>query len=187
MRSFVKYCLHHSKKKLSLHHRAISSMHRTMVGAINYINFMDVMHACSAKLFASLTFLFSPLSGALNHQTTHHLFPGVSQYYYPQITPIIRKTCQEFGVRYNYKETFSQALGAHFLHLKSLGQAAEQDWGRATRARLPHNTLLTWIWRLCSFMLRHFELIWRRLPFFRSRQSVRNGFRVGVSLFYQLQ
>ena len=61
-------------------------------------------------------------AGALNHQTTHHLFPGVSQIYYPQITPIVRKTCKEFGVRYNYKETFFQALGSHINHLKTLGQ-----------------------------------------------------------------
>ena len=32
--SFVKYCLHHSKTKfISPHHRAIYSMHRTMVGS----------------------------------------------------------------------------------------------------------------------------------------------------------
>ncbi len=48
------------------------------------------------------------LPGGLNHQTTHHLFPGVCQYYYPQITPIVRDACKKFGVRYNYLPTFSK-------------------------------------------------------------------------------
>ena len=69
-------------------------------------------------------FLFS---GALNHQTAHHLFPGVSQIYYPQITPIVRQACKEFGVRYNYKDTFTEALGAHIGHLKRLGQQQEKS------------------------------------------------------------
>jgi len=68
----------------------------------------------------------SHFSGALNHQTTHHLFPGVSQIYYPEITPIVRETCKEFGVRYNYKDTFFQALGAHIGHLKRLGQQKQE-------------------------------------------------------------
>ena len=50
----------------------------------------------------------TPLVGALNHQTTHHIFPGVSQYYYREITPIVVKTCKEFGIQYNYKATFSE-------------------------------------------------------------------------------
>ncbi|RMX49387.1 hypothetical protein pdam_00018222 [Pocillopora damicornis] len=29
---------------------------------------------------------------ALNHQTAHHLFPSVSQIYYPQITPTVAQT-----------------------------------------------------------------------------------------------
>ena len=68
----------------------------------------------------------SHFAGALNHQTTHHLFPGVSQIYYPEITPIVRETCKEFGVRYNYKDTFFQALGSHIGHLKRLGQQNQE-------------------------------------------------------------
>ena len=48
------------------------------------------------------------LSGALNHQTAHHLFPGVLQYYYPQITPIIQAACKEFNVPYHYKSSFTE-------------------------------------------------------------------------------
>ena len=78
-------------------------------------------HLALICLFVCLFFL-----GALNHQTAHHLFPGVSQIYYPQITPIIREACKEFGVRYNYKDTIFQALGCHVAHLKRLGQQQEK-------------------------------------------------------------
>lgn len=74
-----------------------------------------------------LTYLLTYLPGALNHQTAHHLFPSVSQIYYPAITPIVRETCKEFGVRYNYKDTFTQALGAHIGHLKRLGQQQKEQ------------------------------------------------------------
>jgi hypothetical protein len=32
--------------------------------------------------------------GALNYQIEHHLFPGISQYHYPDIAPIVKKTCE---------------------------------------------------------------------------------------------
>lgn len=78
-----------------------------------------------------LTSVFRSFPGALNHQTAHHLFPGVAQIYYPQITPIVVQACKEFGVRYNYKDTMFEALGAHFSHLKTLGQ--EEDKPVITR------------------------------------------------------
>jgi len=77
--------------------------------------------------YATDSWFFNVFTGALNHQTTHHLFPGVSQIYYPQITPIVRQACKEFGVRYNYKDTFTEALGAHIGHLKRLGQQQEKS------------------------------------------------------------
>ncbi|EDO32278.1 predicted protein, partial [Nematostella vectensis] len=72
--------------------------------------------------YATDSWFWNTFTGALNHQTTHHLFPGISQFYYPQITPIVRDACREFNIRYNYKPTFSQALGAHIEHLRRLGQ-----------------------------------------------------------------
>ncbi|XP_031564402.1 acyl-lipid (8-3)-desaturase-like [Actinia tenebrosa] len=72
--------------------------------------------------YATDNWFWNTFTGALNHQTTHHLFPSISQVHYPQITPIVRKTCEEFNLRYNYIPTFTKALGAHIGHLKRLGQ-----------------------------------------------------------------
>lgn len=37
------------------------------------------------------------ISGGLNHQIEHHLFPGMSIYLYPVIAPVVRETCEERG------------------------------------------------------------------------------------------
>jgi len=54
-------------------------------------------------------------------QIEHHLFPGVSQYYYPAIAPIVMQACREFNVPYRYERTFVGAFGAHLAYLKSQG------------------------------------------------------------------
>ncbi|XP_015777026.1 PREDICTED: acyl-lipid (8-3)-desaturase B-like [Acropora digitifera] len=81
----------------------------------------------TAQDFSTDSWFLNVFSGALNHQTAHHLFPGVSQFYYPQITPIVRQACKEFGVRYNYKDTFTEAFNSHIEHLKTLGQQKEKS------------------------------------------------------------
>ncbi|XP_078367830.1 uncharacterized protein LOC144651734 [Oculina patagonica] len=86
--------------------------------------------------YATESWFCNVFTGGLNHQVAHHLFPSMCQNYYPQITPIVVQTCKEFGVRYNYKDTFFQALGAHVGHLKTLGQEKEKPI--ATRAELFH-------------------------------------------------
>ena len=60
----------------------------------------------------------------VNHQTVHHLFPGIIQSHYPKIRPIIAETCKEFGVRYNHTDEGPAAIGEHLGHLRRLGQAA---------------------------------------------------------------
>ena len=60
--------------------------------------------------------------GAINHQTTHHLFPSVIQSHYQKITPIIKQACEEFGIRYNCVNTTQEAVYRHLQHLKRFGQ-----------------------------------------------------------------
>ncbi|XP_064402409.1 uncharacterized protein LOC135348160 [Halichondria panicea] len=62
------------------------------------------------------------LSGALNHQTAHHLFPGVLQCHYRWITPIVKETCAEFGIQYNEASSFKDALSGHFSYLRKMGR-----------------------------------------------------------------
>ena len=65
--------------------------------------------------------VYFSLSGALNHQTAHHLFPSVAQTNLPVVTPIVKKTCEDFGLQYNDSGTFWKAVASHIGHLKHLG------------------------------------------------------------------
>jgi len=71
--------------------------------------------------YATDSWFWTVATGALNHQSTHHLFPGICQYHYPKVTPIVVEACKKFNVQYNYQPTFSKALGAHINYLKKLG------------------------------------------------------------------
>ncbi len=49
--------------------------------------------------------------GGLNFQIEHHLFAKISHVHYPQISKIVRETCEEFGVKYvHYSNMFSAVL-----------------------------------------------------------------------------
>eukprot|EP00186_Timspurckia_oligopyrenoides_P001041 CAMPEP_0182441618 /NCGR_PEP_ID=MMETSP1172-20130603/595_1 /TAXON_ID=708627 /ORGANISM="Timspurckia oligopyrenoides, Strain CCMP3278" /LENGTH=567 /DNA_ID=CAMNT_0024636017 /DNA_START=27 /DNA_END=1730 /DNA_ORIENTATION=+ len=61
------------------------------------------------------------LSGGLNYQTAHHLFPTVSQYHYPKITPIIMDVCKKRGIHYNALPNFKEAFMGHINHLHQMG------------------------------------------------------------------
>jgi len=65
------------------------------------------------------------LAGALNYQTVHHLFPGVSQYHYPAIAPIIRRVCDKRGIKYLCLPSFSKAFALHLAHLREMGEAGK--------------------------------------------------------------
>lgn len=83
------------------------------------------------------------MTGALNYQVAHHLFPTISQNYLPdvrpffissfihlynsnifyfQIAPIIVQTCKEFGIKYHVLPNFLSAFNSHIDHLRVMGQ-----------------------------------------------------------------
>ncbi len=66
--------------------------------------------------------LANAISGGLNHQIEHHLFPAMAPQLYPEISPIVRETCAEFGLPYNNFSGFHRAYWSTFSYLKKLGQ-----------------------------------------------------------------
>ena len=85
------------------------------------------MQVATTQDYATRSWFWTLVTGALNHQTTHHLFPGVIQSHYPKITPIVEQTCREFGITYHYVDTTRQAVSCHIEHLKKLGQVADNN------------------------------------------------------------
>jgi len=66
--------------------------------------------------------LASFMTGALNYQVAHHLFPTISQSYLGDVAPIIAQTCKEFGVEYHILPNFMSAFSSHIDHLRTMGQ-----------------------------------------------------------------
>ncbi|OCK79026.1 hypothetical protein K432DRAFT_300734 [Lepidopterella palustris CBS 459.81] len=62
------------------------------------------------------------LSGSLNYQAVHHMFPHASQYYYPEIAGIVKDTCKEYGVRYNMIGSTWETVRVHMQHLRLFGE-----------------------------------------------------------------
>ncbi len=73
--------------------------------------------------FSNWNPMFTWYVGGLNYQIEHHLFPDISHIHYPKISKIVRKTAQEFGVKYHYHKTFGGAIIQHLRLLHQLGKA----------------------------------------------------------------
>lgn len=67
------------------------------------------------------------LSGGLNFQIEHHLFPGYIHTRLPEIQPIVEKTCKEFGYNYINFPDFYTALKAHIQLLYNHGLEDEEE------------------------------------------------------------
>ena len=75
--------------------------------------------------FAPHNWLVNMYTGGLNYQIEHHLLPHICHLNYPRLAPIVRATCEEFGVRYNCYPTWRAALASHWREVRLLGRTSE--------------------------------------------------------------
>lgn len=75
----------------------------------------------STANWGSGSHLWNFVSGGLNHQIEHHLFPSYSIYLYPVMSPVVKQTCEEFGLPYQNFKSFPAAYMAMVQYLKDLG------------------------------------------------------------------
>jgi linoleoyl-CoA desaturase len=75
--------------------------------------------------FAPHNWLLNFYIGGLNYQIEHHLLPHICHLNYPRLAPIVRATCEEFGVRYTCYATWREAFGCHVRELRLLGRKSE--------------------------------------------------------------
>jgi linoleoyl-CoA desaturase len=61
------------------------------------------------------------LTGGLNMQIEHHLFPNISHIHYPKIASIVKETAEKHNIPYRENKTFFKALAAHYSLLKHFG------------------------------------------------------------------
>jgi len=79
---------------------------------------LQVLTSCN---FATKSRIWLWLSGGLNYQIEHHLFPSINHMYLPYIAPTVKQTCEEFNVPYHTFPDYYSALVAYCGHMKSLG------------------------------------------------------------------
>lgn len=72
--------------------------------------------------WASGSVLMNFMSGGLNHQIEHHLFPSLSIYHYPSISPIVQQTCKEFQIPYKNFNSYVEAYINCLTYLRDIGQ-----------------------------------------------------------------
>jgi len=63
--------------------------------------------------------------GGLNFQIEHHLFSRVCHIHYPDIAPVVREVCAEYGVNYQSHTTVWSAVASHARWLKRMGAKSD--------------------------------------------------------------
>jgi fatty acid desaturase (delta-4 desaturase) len=79
---------------------------------------------CKAQVETSSTYggtMAAWLTGGLNYQIEHHLFPRMSSAWYPIIAPTVRRICEKYQVRYTYYPTLWHNLLSTWRHLHAMG------------------------------------------------------------------
>jgi len=73
--------------------------------------------------FATKNKLICWLVGGLNFQIEHHLFPKISHIHYPEISKIIKSTCEEFNIKYIEYKHMRDDIMSHSSYLRKMGVA----------------------------------------------------------------
>ena len=76
----------------------------------------------TSKNYSSGSHLWNFLTGGLNHQIEHHIFPGVSFFLYPIISPLLQKECKANELPYHTVSNLLVAVNDCVKHLEELGK-----------------------------------------------------------------
>ena len=68
------------------------------------------------------------LTGGLNFQVEHHLFPRMCSAHYPRIAPAIRRVCEKHGVRYAYYPWMWDNLRSTIAYMHGVGTGRGCNW-----------------------------------------------------------
>ncbi len=71
--------------------------------------------------FAKKSRLVTWYVGGLNFQIEHHLFPNICHVHYKKLSDIVKATADQYGILYNDKKTYLEAVYSHYKMLKHLG------------------------------------------------------------------
>ena len=63
------------------------------------------------------------LTGGLNLQIEHHLFPRLSSWYYPMIRDDVRACCEKHNVNYAYYPTLFHNMWSMLQYVRKVGMS----------------------------------------------------------------
>lgn len=72
--------------------------------------------------FAQKSAFVGFVTGGLNFQVEHHLFPDICHIHYPAISEIVEETAKEYNLPYNTQTTLFKALRSHLRFLTEMGK-----------------------------------------------------------------
>lgn len=81
---------------------------------------LKILQVKTTANFAPQSKFWNYITGGLNHQIEHHLFPKIAHIHYESIAPIVKEVCKKHNVPYNEYGTFRDAFRAHVHRLKEL-------------------------------------------------------------------
>jgi len=112
-----------------VNHWTDRAVHYTNADLISGTNDWAALQVLSSSNFAIHSFFWTQVSGGLNLQIEHHLFPALSHTRLNLITPIVRDTCKQFGINYDLQcySSFWVALFGNFVFMRELGKGTFQS------------------------------------------------------------
>lgn len=84
----------------------------------------QVITAVNYGLDSTLTFY---ITGGLNFQIEHHLFPGVNNEHLPGLSKKVRELCEKHNVKYPCEKTYFRALLAHLDVIFDMSMGPEKS------------------------------------------------------------
>eukprot|EP01114_Cavostelium_apophysatum_P024096 TRINITY_DN932_c0_g1_i1.p1 TRINITY_DN932_c0_g1~~TRINITY_DN932_c0_g1_i1.p1 ORF type:complete len:441 (-),score=75.43 TRINITY_DN932_c0_g1_i1:60-1382(-) len=85
------------------------------------------LQVLTSSNYATNSAFWTLLSGGLNFQIEHHLFPYVSHVHLSGIAPIVKQTCKQYDVRYQCFATYFDAITSYYEHLKRMGNPTAEE------------------------------------------------------------
>lgn len=82
--------------------------------------------------FAADSVFWHFLSNGLNLQIEHHLFPGLNHCHLHHIAPVVKATCEEYGVCYKSYESWNDVFQATLSWLDMLANELDDDDAKKT-------------------------------------------------------
>jgi len=70
------------------------------------------------------------LTGGLNFQIEHHLFPRMSSWNYPAMRPVIQDCCKRHGVKYTYFPSLASNMMSMLKYMRKVGIVATLQMAR---------------------------------------------------------